>query len=88
LFYMRSGIAYPHWIYGALPLDKNKLIRGFPQVGYPRAIQRTSVYASAEMAAAQGMVRIQAHTIRPATPQRTAESLRSEPTPIIEPVIV
>jgi hypothetical protein len=43
---------------------------------------------AAEIAAAQGMVRIQAHTIWPATPQRTAVSLRREPTPMIEPVIV
>ena len=34
------------------------------------------------------MVNIQAQTIRLATPQRTALSRRSDPTPIIAPVIV
>src|SRR5262245_40961349 len=37
---------------------------------------------------AAGMVRIQAHTIRAATPQRTLEALVVDPTPTIEPVIV
>ena len=40
------------------------------------------------MSAAAGMVRIQAQTIRPATPQRTADSRRVEPTPTIAPVMV
>ena len=40
------------------------------------------------MAAAIGMVSTQAQTIWPATPQRTAESRRVEPTPMIAPVIV
>ena len=34
------------------------------------------------------MVRIHAHTIRLATPQRTAESLCTAPTPTIAPVMV
>jgi hypothetical protein len=34
------------------------------------------------------MVRIQAHTIRPATPQRTAERRWAAPTPTIAPVMV
>src|SRR4051794_41325025 len=34
------------------------------------------------------MVRIQAHTTRPATPHRTAESRWIDPTPTIAPVIV
>src|SRR6185436_317800 len=38
--------------------------------------------------AAAGMVRIQAQTMRPATPHLTADSLRVAPTPTIEPVIV
>ena len=37
---------------------------------------------------APGMVRIQAHTTRPATPQRTADSRRLAPTPTMPPVIV
>src|ERR671923_229940 len=37
------------------------------------------------MAPAQGMVSSQAITMLPATPQRTAESRRDEPTPITEP---
>ena len=35
-----------------------------------------------------GMVRIQAQTIRLATPQRTAESRCAAPTPMMAPVIV
>src|SRR6185436_13772250 len=38
--------------------------------------------------AAAGMVRIQAQTMRPATPHFTADNLRVAPTPTIEPVIV
>src|SRR3972149_3107564 len=34
------------------------------------------------------MVRIQAHTIRPASPHRTAEKRCTDPTPTIEPVMV
>ena len=45
-------------------------------------------YAKAETIAAAGMVSIQAQMISPATPQRTAVSLRNEPTPIIAPVMV
>ena len=37
---------------------------------------------------APGMVTIQAQTTRPATPQRTADSRRLEPTPTIAPVMV
>ena len=37
---------------------------------------------------APGIVTIHAHTTRPATPQRTAESRRLAPTPTIAPVIV
>jgi len=40
------------------------------------------------MKAAAGMVKIHAHTMLPATPQRTAETLRVEPTPTMAPVIV
>ncbi len=40
------------------------------------------------MKADAGMVRIQAQTMRPATPQRTADSRRIAPTPTIAPVIV
>src|SRR5438094_550711 len=36
---------------------------------------------------AAGMVRIHAHTIWPATPHRTADRRRVEPTPTIDPVI-
>lgn len=41
----------------------------------------------AEMAAAAGIVKIQAQTIFKVTPQRTAESLRTDPTPEIAPVM-
>jgi hypothetical protein len=40
------------------------------------------------MAAAAGMVRTQAHTMRPATPQRTADRRRVAPTPTMAPVMV
>ncbi len=42
---------------------------------------------AAAMAAAAGIVRTRAHTICPATPQRTADKRRVEPTPTIAPVI-
>src|SRR5437773_2048950 len=42
----------------------------------------------APMSAAMGMVRTQAHTMRPATPHRTAESRRVAPTPTMAPVMV
>src|SRR5439155_4526582 len=47
---------------------------------------RRKVRAAA--AAAAGIVSTYAHTVRPATPQRTAEGLRVAPTPTIAPVIV
>ena len=40
------------------------------------------------MKAEQGMVRIHAQTMLPASPQRTAESLCAEPTPTMAPVMV
>ena len=40
------------------------------------------------MSQAPGMVTIQAHTTRDATPHRTADSRRVAPTPTIAPVIV
>ncbi len=40
------------------------------------------------MKADAGIVKIHAHTILPATPQRTAEVLRAAPTPTMAPVIV
>src|SRR4029453_17323001 len=43
---------------------------------------------TAAMIAAAGMVRIQAQTMRPATPQRTADRRRVAPTPTIAPVMV
>jgi len=42
----------------------------------------------AAIVAAAGIVRIQAHTIRPATPHFTADNRRVAPTPTIDPVIV
>src|SRR5687768_10653687 len=41
-----------------------------------------------EMANAPGIVRTQAHTTRPAMPQRTADRRRVAPTPTIAPVMV
>ena len=40
------------------------------------------------MTADAGIVSSHAHTIWPATPQRTADSRRVEPTPTMAPVIV
>ena len=40
------------------------------------------------MKAEHGIVKIHAHTILPATPQRTADSFCTEPTPTMAPVIV
>ena len=40
------------------------------------------------MKAEAGMVKIHAQTMLPATPQRTAETRRVDPTPTIAPVIV
>jgi glycerol-3-phosphate acyltransferase PlsY len=53
----------------------------------PWPASRSSVYATAAIVAAAGIVRIQAHTICPATPQRTADSRLVAPTPTIDPVI-
>ena len=40
------------------------------------------------MSQAPGIVRTHAHTTRPATPQRTADSRRLAPTPTMAPVMV
>src|SRR5450830_387638 len=47
-----------------------------------------SHHAIAAMKAEAGMVKIQAHTILPATPQRTADIFCAEPTPTMAPVMV
>src|ERR1700674_4534114 len=49
---------------------------------------RTSQNERAAIVPAAGIVRIQAHSIRPATPHLTADSRRVAPTPTIAPVIV
>src|SRR6516164_5989200 len=54
----------------------------------PHARARSAHQVRAAMAAVAGMVMIQAHTTRPATPQRTALSRFSEPTPTMAPVMV
>jgi len=46
------------------------------------------VYVSADIAAAHGIVIIQAQAILPATPQRTAVNRLKDPTPMIDPVMV
>ena len=45
-------------------------------------------HATAAMKAEAGIVKIHAQTILPATPQRTADIFRDEPTPTIAPVMV
>src|SRR5450830_1408022 len=45
-------------------------------------------HATAATKADAGMVKIQAHTILPATPQRTADILCGAPTPTMAPVMV
>jgi hypothetical protein len=47
-----------------------------------------ATWITAEIKAAMGIVNIQAQTMFPATPQRTAVSLLVEPTPTMAPVIV
>src|SRR5438093_12737074 len=49
---------------------------------------RSTKYATPATPAAAGIVRIHAHTMRPATPHRTAERRCAAPTPEIAPVIV
>src|SRR4051812_7779425 len=50
--------------------------------------KRPSHQESAAKMAAAGIVKIHAHTMLPATPQRTAFTLRVEPTPTMAPVMV
>src|SRR5438094_793762 len=52
------------------------------------AAARSAHQLTAAMSAAPGMVKIQAQTTRPATPQRTALTRLREPTPKMPPVIV
>src|SRR6266850_331335 len=49
---------------------------------------RTSQNESAAIIAAAGIVKIQAQSMRPATPHFTADSRRVAPTPTIAPVMV
>src|SRR5579884_1190252 len=60
------------------------------ELSLPGLQRRTSTAAqqAAATAAAAGIVTTQAQTTRPATPQRTALSRFSEPTPTIAPVMV
>src|SRR5215471_10238707 len=51
-------------------------------------IARTSRYVPAAMRPDAGIVRIHAQTMRCATPQRTADRRRIDPTPMIAPVMV
>ena len=51
-------------------------------------IRRPIAQAMAEMSAVAGMVRIQAQTMPPATPQRTFFGPRVAPTPAMAPVMV
>ena len=44
-------------------------------------------YSDADTIPAAGIVKIHAHTIRPATDQRTARMFRTDPTPTIAPVM-
>src|SRR6058998_3783515 len=50
--------------------------------------RRSANHVAPATSADAGIVRIHAQTIRPATPQRTAEKRWIAPTPMIEPVIV
>jgi len=51
-------------------------------------IIRTIQNDIAAIKAAAGIVKIHAHTIRPATPHLTADKRRVAPTPTIDPVMV
>src|SRR3546814_16192106 len=55
---------------------------------YTAPKRRTRMYVMAPMAADAGMVRIHAQTICVATPHRTAERRRVDPTPTLAPVTV
>src|SRR2546425_727180 len=64
---------------------------GLPADPAPHAYRPSrwmGMYTSHDTANAPGIVRIHAHTTRPATPQRTAESRWVEPTPTMAPVMV
>ena len=63
-------------------------VRGRRRGASVRVVSGRSVQVSAAMNAEHGMVRTHAHTMRPATPQRTAEAFVTEPTPTIAPVMV
>ena len=54
----------------------------------PSPFYRNAKYTSPAVAALIGIVRIQAQTIFPATPHRTAEIRLAVPTPTMAPVIV
>jgi len=60
--------------------------KGHDVAVFPIAIP--SIAGPAAMMAVAGTVRTQAHTTRPATPQRTADRRRVAPTPTMAPVIV
>src|SRR5919109_5316775 len=65
--------------------------RGYVSVALPDDVQlarRKRSHVAAAMSPDAGMVTIHAQRIRPATPQRTADSRCSAPTPMIEPLIV
>ncbi len=47
-----------------------------------------TMWIPADIRATMGIVKIHAHTIFPATPQRTAVNLLVEPTPTMAPVMV
>ena len=54
----------------------------------PNTLQLVMRYAKAAIPAEQGIVNIQAQTICPATPHRTAVMRFSDPTPVMAPVMV
>src|SRR5205814_2466392 len=59
-----------------------------PQAVALHRMWRPAHHAIAAMKAEAGMVKIHAQTMLPATPQRTVDMLRVDPTPTMAPVIV
>jgi hypothetical protein len=67
--------------------EPDRALAGRP-AGCRRSRRSCPTYATAAMKAEAGIVKTQAQTMLPATPQRTAEAFCAEPTPTMAPVMV
>jgi len=79
---LRAGVGHP--ISSSHP---DEVFR-FVDLYAPGWMRRITAKDTADTNAAAGMVKIQAHTMRVATPQRTAERRWVAPTPTMAPVMV